>query len=75
MCGLLARGYTHTVHLRRDAERGGTCNDGGYEYKEGEGACAEALLVTVGCQGIVTLPDTAHGLDIATKPARIRSYR
>jgi hypothetical protein len=43
--------------------------------KEGEGACAEALLATVGCQGIVTLSDTAHGLDIATKPARIHSYR
>jgi hypothetical protein len=23
-CGLLARRYTHTVHLRRDAEQGGT---------------------------------------------------
>jgi hypothetical protein len=71
MCGLLARRYTHAVHLRRDALRGGTCGEGGYEYEEGEGACAEALLVTVGCQGIVTLPDTAHELGITRKPAHI----
>jgi hypothetical protein len=41
-------------------------------YEKGEDVCARgAAAVTAGCQGIVTLPDTAHELDITTKPARI----
>jgi hypothetical protein len=36
-------------------------------YKEGGDACARGVAgVTVGCQGIVTLPDTVHELSIAT---------
>ena len=31
-------------------------------------------MVTVGCQGIVTQPDTAHELGNTAKPARILSY-
>jgi len=51
-----------------------TRHEGGYE--EGEDACARgAAGVTVGCQGIVTLPDTTHDLGIAAKPARIYTYR
>jgi hypothetical protein len=39
--------------------------EGGYEG--GEDACARGTAgVTVGCQGIVMLPDTAYELDIAT---------
>ena len=34
-----------------------------------------AAGVTVGCQGIVTLPDIAHELGITAKPARIYTYR
>jgi hypothetical protein len=73
----VARRYTYTVHLRRDAERTGRevtrrLRADGYEGKD---VCARcAADVTVGCQGIVTLPDTAHELDIATKPARIYTY-
>ena len=38
--------------------------------------CARSAAgVAIGCQGIVTLPDTAHELGIATKSARIYTYR
>ena len=65
----IVRRYTHTVHRRRDAERGGmwvTGLEGGYE--ECKDACARgAAGVTVGCQGIVTRINLAplhslHGL-------------
>ena len=48
----VARRYTHTKHLRRDAEQGGMWCDQALEggYKNGEGVCA-----AVGCQGIITL--------------------
>ena len=46
---------------------------GGYE--EGEDAYTRgAAGVTVGCQGIITLPDSVHELGIATKPAHIYTY-
>ena len=42
--------------------------EGGYE--EGEDACARGTAgVAVGCQSTLTLPDTAHELGIAAKPA------
>jgi hypothetical protein len=45
--------------------------EGGYE--EGEDTCAGrgAVGITIGCQGIVSLPDIAHELGIATKPSHI----
>ena len=36
-------------------------------YKKGGDACARGFAgVTVGCQGIVTLPENVHELSIAT---------
>jgi hypothetical protein len=41
-------------------------------FEESEDVSAQgAASITVGCQGIETLPDTVHELDIATKAARI----
>ena len=42
---------------------------------EGERVCDRRAGVTVGCQGIVTLPGAVHELGIATKPARTYMYR
>jgi hypothetical protein len=44
--------------------------EGGYEEGEDVGTRGAAGIV-VGCQGIVTLPDTAHELGVATKPVRV----
>ena len=55
----VAHRYTHTVHLWRDTEQGGTWGDKALEDTWGdEDTCTRgATSIAVGCQGIVTLPD------------------
>ena len=58
----VARRYLHSVHLRRDAEQAGhEVTRFLWADEVGENMCARgAAGVTAGCQGIATLPDTAH---------------
>jgi hypothetical protein len=72
----VAHRYTHTVHLRRDADRMGheVTRRLRVDMRRVKMRALEALQVTVGCKGIVTLPNTAHELGITTKPARIFTY-
>ena len=74
----VARGYPQSVNLRRDAEQAGreVTSFLWAEMRMARKACAGgAAGVTAGCQGTITLPNTAHEIDIATKPALIYGWR
>jgi hypothetical protein len=58
----VAREYTCTMYLRRDKGR----------FEESEDVSTRgAAGIAIGCQGIETLSDTVHELNIATKAAHI----